>query len=134
MILAMRVLCGSSKRWKRFFRSVVFGFLRFSGLRFSHRKIAQRNKITILLYHAMPAPVAERHFRALSARYNIISLSVYLAWKKNKSALSLPPKSIIITFDDGHKANYELKPLLEKHRVPVTIFLCSGIVGTQAHY
>jgi len=125
---------GLSRRRKRLLRSAVFALLRFSGLPFILREIVQCNKITILVYHAMPAPVAERHFRALSARYNIISLSAYLAWKKNMPALSLPPKSIIITFDDGHKANYELKPLLEKHRVPVTIFLCSGIVGTQAHY
>ncbi len=125
---------GLSTRWKRLLRSAVFALLRFSGLPFVLREIVQRNKITIVVYHAMPAAVAERHFQALNARYNIIPLSAYLAWRKNKSAPSPPPKSIIITFDDGHKANYELKPLLEKHPVPVTIFLCSGIVGTQAHY
>ncbi len=125
---------GLSKRWKRLLRPAAFALLRFSGLPFILREIVQRNKITIVVYHAMPARVAERHFRALSARYNITSLSAYLAWRKNQPALSLPPKSIIITFDDGHKANYELRPLLEKQRVPVTIFLCSGIVGTQAHY
>ena len=125
---------GLSKRWKRLLRSAVFVLLRLSGLPFILREIVQRKKLTIVVYHAMVAPVAERHFRALRARYNILPLSEYLAWRKNKSASSLPPKSIIITFDDGHKANYELKPLLEKHCVPITIFLCSGIVGTQAHF
>ncbi len=36
--------------------------------------------------------------------------------------------------DDGHKDNYRLLPLLEKYRVKITIFLCSGVIDTNRHY
>jgi peptidoglycan/xylan/chitin deacetylase (PgdA/CDA1 family) len=47
---------------------------------------------------------------------------------------SLPPKSLIVTFDDGHIGNYDLLPVLQAKKIPVTIFLCAGIVGTRRHF
>src|SRR5438128_3127185 len=119
---------------KRFFRSAVFALLRFAGLPFLIRELWQRRKVTVVVYHALPADLAEVHFRALRRRYNVIALSDFLAARANRTTDQLPPKALIITFDDGHRSNYELKSLLEKQRIPVTIFLCSGIVGTQRHY
>lgn len=46
----------------------------------------------------------------------------------------MPRKALVVTFDDGHRNNYRLKELLEKYNLPVTIFLCSGIVATHRHY
>src|SRR6266571_1411070 len=119
---------------KRPLRSIVFTLLRFSGIPFLVRELVQRRKVTIVVYHATSAGVAEQHLRALKARYNIISLADYLGWRKQGASGALPPKSLIITADDGHKNNFELKPLLEKYQIPVTVFLCSGIVGTHRHY
>jgi len=40
--------------------------------------------------------------------------------------------AVVITFDDGYKSIYsDIFPLLEKHKVPVTIFLVSDTVGTE---
>jgi len=108
--------------------------LRYSGLPFLVRELLQRRAVTIVVYHALPADLADLHFGALRRRYNIISLSEYLAARINGTADRLPGKALIITFDDGHRSNYELMSLLEKHRIPITIFLCSGIVGTHRHY
>ena len=119
---------------KRLVRSIVFTLLRFSGIPFLVRELIQRRKITIVVYHATSAGVAEQHLRALKERYSIISLADYLAWRKQGALGTLPFKSLIITADDGHKNNFELKPLLEKYQIPVTVFLCSGIVGTHRHY
>jgi poly-beta-1,6-N-acetyl-D-glucosamine N-deacetylase len=119
---------------KRLFRSAVFALLRLSGLPFLMRELLQRKTVTIVVYHALPAELADLHFGALRRRYNIISLSEYLAARINGTADRLPAKALIITFDDGHRSNYELRSLLEKHRIPITIFLCSGIVGTHRHY
>ena len=47
---------------------------------------------------------------------------------------SLPPKPLIITMDDGHKSNFDLQSLFAKYNIPVTIFLCSGVVATNRHY
>jgi peptidoglycan/xylan/chitin deacetylase (PgdA/CDA1 family) len=46
----------------------------------------------------------------------------------------LPPKSLVLTLDDGYRKNRELASLLEREGVPVTIFLCSGIVGTNRRF
>src|SRR5439155_1401717 len=81
-----------------------------------------------------PADRAAAHFAALRSRYHVIGLSDFLAARSNRTTDRLPPRALIITFDDGHKSNYDLRPLLEAHRIPVTIFLCGGIVGTQRHY
>jgi peptidoglycan/xylan/chitin deacetylase (PgdA/CDA1 family) len=119
---------------KRFLRAAVFALLRFSGLPFLIRELWQRKKVTIVVYHALGAERADVHFGALRSRYNVIALSDFLAARSGQTADRLPPKALIITFDDGHRSNYELRALLEQHRLPVTIFLCSGIVGTQRHY
>ena len=123
-----------AKRLQRTSRSILFAVLRLSGIPLLVRELIQRRRVTIVVYHAMPVWVAERHLRALKARYHIISLADYLAWRKQGARRALPPRSLIITLDDGHKNNFELKPLLEQQQVPVTVFLCSGVVGTHRHY
>ena len=46
----------------------------------------------------------------------------------------IPQYALILTFDDGHKGNYHLLPKIRKYDVPITIFLCSEIIGTNRHY
>jgi len=92
------------------------------------REIIQRNKVTILMFHEVDPQAFDRHIRVLKARYNIISLKSFL------ETSDLPPKPLIITLDDGHLSNYQLLPVIQKHRIPVTIFVCSGILGTNRHF
>jgi peptidoglycan/xylan/chitin deacetylase (PgdA/CDA1 family) len=115
-------------------RDSIFILLRCSGIPFLLRELIQRRKITILVYHAPPGSWARNHFQALRTRYHIIALADYLRARAEDEMWRLPPKSLIITFDDGHRNNFELRQLLEELRVPITIFLCSDIVGTHHHY
>jgi poly-beta-1,6-N-acetyl-D-glucosamine N-deacetylase len=115
-------------------RASIFILLRYSGIPFVLRELMQRRKVTILVYHALPAAQAREHFQALQARYHIISLSDYLRARAEGEMRRLPSKSLIITFDDGHRSNFELRSLLEELQLPITIFLCSGIVDTNRHY
>lgn len=115
-------------------RDSIFILLRYSGIPFLLRELIQRRRITILVYHALPESRAKNHFQALRARYHIIALADYLRARAEDEMWRLPSKSLIITFDDGHSNNFELRQLLEELRVPITIFLCSGIVGTHHHY
>jgi len=115
-------------------RDMIFILLRYSVIPFLLRELIQRRKITILVYHSLPGVRARKHFQALRARYHIISLADYLRARAEGQMWRLPSKSLIITFDDGHRNNFELRQLLEELRVPITIFLCSGIVGTHRHY
>jgi peptidoglycan/xylan/chitin deacetylase (PgdA/CDA1 family) len=121
-------------RVKVLLRGLAFALLRYSGIPFLLREVVQTSKVTILVYHAPPADRARDHFRALAARYNIIRLADYLRAREAHALQRLPPKSLVITLDDGHRSNYELKPVLEELGIPVTVFLCSGLVGTHRHF
>ncbi len=112
--------------------NIIYKALRYSGAAWLWRETVQRGKVTILLFHDMEAADAERNFTYLKRHYNIISLQEYLHAVQTKSRL--PRKALVITFDDGHASNYTLLPVLQRLEIPITIFLCSGIVGTQRHF
>lgn len=111
---------------------LIFKFIRYSGFPILFRELFQKKAVTILLFHAIPFESAETTFNYLSKFYNIISLNDFFNLHREKKRP--PQKSIVITFDDGHKSNYDLLPLLEKYNIPVTIFLCSGIINTSRHF
>lgn len=47
----------------------------------------------------------------------------------------LPPKPILITFDDGYEDNYRVAyPILQKHHLTATIFLITDFVGHNGRY
>ena len=115
-------------------RDMIFILLRYSGIPFLLRELIQRRKITILVYHSLPGVRARKHFQALRKRYHVIALRDYLRARAGGRSGTLPPKSLIITLDDGYRSNVDLKPVVNGLRIPVTIFLCSGIVGTHRHY
>lgn len=115
-------------------RKIPFLLLRLTGIPFFIREVIQRKKVTIVNFHDISPDRADRHLRVLSSKYNIIPLQDYVRAKEAGTVDELPPKSLIITMDDGHKSNYELKPLLERYDIPATIFLCSGIVDTNRHF
>lgn len=115
-------------------RDIVFTLLRYSGLPWLIRETFQRNKVTIVMFHDIEAGHAERVFPFLARNYNLIGLDEYLEAKRTGDRGRLPKKALIITLDDGHIRNYTLLPLLEKHRIPITIFLCSGLLDTNRHY
>jgi len=115
-------------------RKLLFILLRLTLIPFFIREVIQRKRTTILVYHDIKPEIADMHFEILKSKYSIISLRDYVSAKKLGKVDRLPPKSLIITFDDGYKSNYKLKPILEKYNIPSTIFLCSAIVGTNRHF
>ncbi len=113
---------------------IVFKLLRYSGLPFLFRELIQRNKVTIMMFHDVDKKVAHQSFQYLSRYYNIIPLQQFQQALEAKSTEQLPKKAMVITFDDGHKQNFDIVPILDKFQVPATIFLCSGIINTHRHY
>lgn len=104
-------------------------FLRFSGIPFLIRLLLQRNRTTILYYHDIAPGLLDKHLAYLKKRYEIIGLQDYLHPGRQPAK-----RTLVITLDDGHKGNAALLPVLEKHRVPVTIFLVSGVAGTTREF
>ena len=115
-------------------RKLAFFLLRGSGLPFLFREVLQRRKVTIIFYHDPKPELADEHFRILKSRYNVIALREYIQAHQTGTLRRLPPKPLVITLDDGSKGNYALLPVLRKHDIPVTVFLCSGVVGTRRHF
>jgi len=54
---------------------------------------------------------------------------------KAKEKKSIPPKGVVITFDDGYADNlYEVKPLLERFGIPATAFIITGYAGGERFF
>lgn len=113
-------------------RSALFVGIRLTGVPWLVRQTIQRRRVTFLMYHDVAPGAFRQHVRALRRRYAIVPLSEYLSSRKSGSPL--PDRSLVITFDDGHRRNAELVDVLRDEGVPVTIFLVSGVVGTHRRF
>ena len=60
--------------------------------------------------------------------YNVISLSSLIEMLEKKRPLK--KKTLVITFDDGYKTNYDIAfPLLSQYSFTATIFITTGAIG-----
>jgi peptidoglycan/xylan/chitin deacetylase (PgdA/CDA1 family) len=106
-------------------RAVVFWLLRRSGVPWLVRRTVQRRNVTILVYHNPPAEVMERHLEVLRRLYRVVSLREYV------ETPTPPPGALIVTLDDGYASNFALRDVFARFSVVPTIFVCTGIVGTN---
>ena len=115
------------------FRYLVFVLLYITGIPFIIRELFQKDKITIIAFHDIPSDSSDRIFKYLLKKYNIIPLKwfVDLVEKGSIDKKSIPSKALIITIDDGLKQNFNLLKNIKKYKIPVTIFLTTGIIGTN---
>lgn len=71
----------------------------------------------------------EQHLRLLTRSFEIVSLEHALDLLERDR---LSKDYAVVTFDDGYEDNYkEAFPLLRRFDVPATIFLITGLVGTD---
>jgi peptidoglycan/xylan/chitin deacetylase (PgdA/CDA1 family) len=99
-----------------------------------------RGQVKILCYHSVtrrteviPEPfklhLPESSFRAqlrhLKENYQVISLSEYVTCRREGH--SLPPRAVILTFDDGFRNFYTVAaPLLQEFGFPATVFIITS--------
>jgi peptidoglycan/xylan/chitin deacetylase (PgdA/CDA1 family) len=105
--------------------------LTVTGFIYLTRYFFQRNSVSILVFHNPEPASFERSIKFLQENYTLISLADYVIYKNVSKAVK---KKLIITFDDGHKSNYDLLPIIKKYKLPLTIFLSAGIIGTNRHF
>jgi len=98
----------------------------------------------ILLYHRVtelptdpqllcvtPSHFAEQ-LSALRKYYNPISLQKLTRDLKSDN---VPPKAVIVTFDDGYADNFlEAKPLLDQFDIPATVFITSKSNDSECEF
>ena len=115
-------------------RTAFFWLINFLCIPYFFREFIQKNKVSILLFHDLEFKSSEKIFKFLIKNYNIICLQDYINAVKNDNYNAIPNKALIITFDDGHINNYKLLPVIKKLSLPITIFLCSGLINTNRKY
>lgn len=63
-------------------------------------------------------------------KYNVIRLADLVEKMRNKE--KVPPKTIILTFDDAYRDNYlNTFPLLKKYNFPATVFIPTDYIGKE---
>jgi len=98
----------------------------------------------VLCYHIVESPTDPRmeisreqfhqQMRYLAVTgYTVIPLKH--AWEYATGVrTSLPPRSVVITFDDGWRSTYtEVFPEMKKRHFPFTVFIYPNIVGKTSH-
>lgn len=107
------------------------------------KKIFKNNRILVITYHrirddnidrdiSVSIKNFEKQMKYLANNYNIISIDDLLK-NINRHKINFLD-NIAITFDDGFKDNYtNAYPILKKYRLPITIFLISGILGKDSN-
>ncbi|MEW6447370.1 MAG: polysaccharide deacetylase family protein [Bacillota bacterium] len=103
-----------------------------------------RDKAVVLVFHNIsdvyhgrgtisPEAFASDIEALLANGFHIIPVNRLLAFLKGKT--ELPPNAVVITFDDGYAGVYRYAyPVLQKHRVPATVFLIAGYIGKKADF
>ncbi|WP_420266785.1 polysaccharide deacetylase family protein [Candidatus Magnetominusculus dajiuhuensis] len=124
--------------------AVVFLFITGSFAAASADKaVTSGTGVPILLYHRLgptvadsmtiTTPVFESHLKYLRQNgYTVIPLRQVIDCLKNNKPL--PPHSVVIVADDGHKSIYtDMLPLVRKYQIPVTLFIYPSAISNASY-
>jgi peptidoglycan/xylan/chitin deacetylase (PgdA/CDA1 family) len=102
-----------------------------------------RFRIPVMNYHSVnidpgnvvvisPAKLEEQMQYLADNSYHVLTLQQFIdIWEGKAEA---PPKSVLLTFDDGYTDNYtEAMPILKKFNFPATLFMTPGWVGQDGY-
>lgn len=99
--------------------------------------------IPVIMYHSIkdekdnPVRVSKESFQA-QMKYlkdnNYTALSLDELYEFIENNVPVPEKSVVLTFDDGYKDNYETAyPILKKYGFKATIFVISDYIGKDEY-
>jgi peptidoglycan/xylan/chitin deacetylase (PgdA/CDA1 family) len=132
---------------KRGFKHALYILTYYSGLLHLGVRLMKRLKndshAVILFYHRfhketesrglLPSLSVEdfrKQVRHIKKLYNVMTMDQLADTTRNHRAFQGP--SVVLTIDDGYRDNYDLAyPVLRRYGVPATIFLTTGLIGTN---
>jgi peptidoglycan/xylan/chitin deacetylase (PgdA/CDA1 family) len=100
--------------------------------------------VVILVYHRFAAAAQdsmtvrvetfEAQLRSLHTHsYQVVPLRDVIKWLNDPTA-TLPPKSAVLTVDDGHRSVFEiLRPIAIRDRLPVTLFIYPSAISNASY-
>lgn len=112
---------------KTLLREIFARIVVYCGIAKATRSLLWRDRVAFLLYHDPDPALLDKHLEYLKKICDIIPIG-----QANVPGRGRP--RAVITLDDGHARNEQLLPVLIKHGVKPTIYLCSGIVGHARSY
>ena len=75
----------------------------------------------------------ERHCRLIANACNAISVSTFR--EARRTGRDLPPRSVIVTFDDGYRGVLDhALPILERYGIPAAVFVSAAPVVERRHF
>ena len=125
---------------KRILKEIVFS-LRIELQRWLLQRFFGR-KIVVLLYHRVSDDARDnltvgveqfdRQMAMVRRHCHVVSIEQLL----DGSTVRAPRKPIVcVTFDDGYLDNYDhAVPILLRHRIPASFFVCTDIIGTNSAF
>lgn len=131
----MTVMLGSLRRHARALaKETLYALVRASGLARLVQRLVGPSRVGILVYHHPRPEVLDRHLRYLRTVGHAVPLDTLVEALRRRDFSRIPPRSVVVTIDDGHRSNRELLDVLARHGVVATIFLCTRIVGTRRRF
>lgn len=144
----LRTITARAKRWTK--PAVTGGLLALGYYRWRRRRLSG-SRAVILVYHhvtagkdatngwsapfqrGVPRGRFEHHMRFL--RRAMLPLSLRDVVAAVQQGRGLPPRSVVVTFDDGYLDNFTVAyPILRKYEIPATVFVATGFVQTQRRF
>lgn len=128
--------------FKKSVKILVSYFLYYTGIIWFHQKYFSKRSVTVLAYHSISARKLrslemehspenfKKQMEYLRDNYTILSLADFLACRKNQNRF--PPRSVLITFDDGFRDNYiHAFPVLKVLKIPAVIFIALRFIDNE---
>jgi len=128
-------------------KGASYQLFRYGGLNWFSRNFLHSNSLLVLVYHGVVTEdhssepflyrntVSAREFdeqlRLLKRLFSPISASDLLAYFEQQRPL--PPRPVLITFDDGYRNNLtQAAPVLKRYGVPALFHLATSYINSQA--
>jgi len=107
------------------------------------RESAEGASVTILVYHRFGPVVAD----SMTVRTSVFAAQLQFLHDNGYMVVplqeivnfltghgELPPRAVAITADDGHRSVFtDMKPLIEKYNIPVTLFIYASAISNAPY-